>query len=262
VIDQAKTFGYDGIEWRGGHDGHINPSSTAAERATLRSCSRDAGLIVHSITAYTSFTSQSTDKRRANVDELKRYSDLAAEVGARYVRAFAGEIPQGMQPHSQMIGWIADGLEAAAVYAQSVGIQIVLEPHDDFVRSVDVMQILAHLDASTLKVIWDVGNTYAVGEDYREGYALLAPYIEYVHLKDGLRQGNTWRLCLLGEGDVPLRDILRSLVRVHFEGALCVEWEWAWHRELEPPEIALLHSAHVIRSLLAETNSESPPIHR
>jgi len=222
----------------------------------------DAGVIVHSVTAYTSFTSHSASKRRANVDELNRYSDLAAELGARYVRTFAGEIPQGIQPHSQMIGWIADSLEAAAVYAQSVGVQIVLEPHDDFVRAVNVMPILAHLDAPTLKVIWDVGNTYAAGEDYREGYALLAPYIEYVHLKDGRGHGNTWQLCLLDEGDVPLRDVLRHLVRVNFEGALCVEWEWAWHRELEPPEIALLHSAQVIRTLLAETNSESPLIHR
>ena len=67
----------------------------ALERQALRQRSHDAGLIPLAITAYTSFVSPEADELRANVDDLLRHIDLAAEVGARYVRAFLGELIPG-----------------------------------------------------------------------------------------------------------------------------------------------------------------------
>src|SRR5688572_18808276 len=95
VIARASEYGYDGIEWRGGPQGHIQPNAPAGQKATLRQMSSDAGLTALAVTAYTSFVSDISKERRANVDELRRYSDLAAELGAQHVRAFLGELPTG-----------------------------------------------------------------------------------------------------------------------------------------------------------------------
>jgi hypothetical protein len=35
-----------------------------------------------------------------------------------------------------------------------------------------------------------------------------------------------------------------------YTGAFSLEWERAWHPDLDPPEVALPHSLHVMRSLL------------
>ena len=94
VIAQASRLGYDGIEWRGGPQGHIQPSASAEQKATLRQMSADAGLMLLAVTAYTSFVSDNPEERQLNVDEVRRYADLAAELGARYVRVFLGELPQ------------------------------------------------------------------------------------------------------------------------------------------------------------------------
>jgi sugar phosphate isomerase/epimerase len=95
IIAKASEFGYDGIEWRGGPQGHVQPTMPTAQKAVLQKRSMDTGLIVVAVTAYTSFVSPDARERQSNLDELRRYADLAAELDAPYVRTFLGELPEG-----------------------------------------------------------------------------------------------------------------------------------------------------------------------
>src|SRR6266498_5961107 len=110
VIANASEFGYDGIEWRGGPQGHVNPGMLAPQKAALRQMCSDAGLMALAVTAYTSFVSNSAEVQQANVDEVRRYADLAAELGAHYVRVFLGELPEGAKPDASMYENISDCL--------------------------------------------------------------------------------------------------------------------------------------------------------
>src|SRR5215211_430063 len=94
VIAKASEFGYAGIEWRGGTEGHVHPNMSTAKKILIRQSCSDLSLKSLAVTAYTTFVSGSTRQRQANVDELRRYADLAAELDAKYVRAFLGELPQ------------------------------------------------------------------------------------------------------------------------------------------------------------------------
>src|SRR5687768_9029652 len=172
IITKALEFGYEGIEWRGGPQGHVQPTMPAREKAALRKMSGDAGLMALAITTYTSFVSPLAEERQSNVDELRRYADLAAEVEAVYVRAFLGELPADTTIDASIYKNISDCLNAASEYAASVGVNIAVEPHDNFTRSSVVFPIFnqSHPD---LRVIWDTGNTFAVGEDPVEGFELL-----------------------------------------------------------------------------------------
>jgi sugar phosphate isomerase/epimerase len=256
VIERAVAFGYDGIEWRGGNQGHVQPTMPSLKKADLRKMSSDAGLIVLAITTYTSFVSHLVEHRQSNVDELRRYADLAAELDAGYVRAFLGELPEGRRIDSSVYENISDCLNAAAAYAESVGVKIAVEPHDNFTRSTVVVPVFdrdsSHPD---LRVIWDIGNSFAAGEDPAEGFELLKQRLAYVQVKDGVRHGSNWQLCSLGQGNVPLSQAFELLLAEGYQGAFSVEWEYAWHPQLDPPEIALPHELQVVRSLLAEISS-------
>jgi len=256
VIAKAIEFGYDGIEWRGGPDGHLNPSLSPGNRARIRQYCLDAGLMSLAVTAYTSFVSDSARERQMNVDELRRYADLAAALDAKYVRAFLGELPQGKSLDSSIYKKITDCLNDASEYAKSVGVKIAVEPHDNFVRSIDVAPIFyrAH---SSLRVIWDVGNGFAAGEYPAEGFDVLKHHLAYVQIKDGKGRNTNWRLCPLGEGDVPLHRAFGLLLGTNYRGAFSVEWEYAWHPELDPPEIALPAALRAVKKLLADAQPES-----
>jgi sugar phosphate isomerase/epimerase len=256
IMHEAARFGYDGIEWRGGTQGHVQPDMPAAQKTVLKRMSSDIGLMALAVTAYTSFVFE--EERLSNVDELRRYADLAAELGASYVRAFLGELPEGTSLDDTMYQSISECLDAASEYALSVGVKIAVEPHDDFARSSVVAPVFNHPKSHPeLRVIWDIGNAFALGEKPAEGFALLKDRIAYVQVKDGKGRVPNWRLCALGEGDVPLSQAFELLLANGYQSAFSVEWEYAWHPELDPPEVALPAALRTVRELLAAAQTES-----
>ncbi|MGQ0603654.1 MAG: sugar phosphate isomerase/epimerase family protein [Anaerolineales bacterium] len=254
VLTRAAEYGYNGLEWRGGDHGHIQPGMSSAKKTLLRQMSADKGLTAIAITAYTSFVSDDAGVRQANVAELCRYADLAAELGAQCVRAFVGELPSGVDP-ATTYERVTACLATAAEYAHGQGVRIALEPHDDFVRSLAIAPILRAVPHPALGVIWDVGNAYSAGENPTESYELLHERLSYVQVKDGLGRGIAWQLTALGKGDVPLRQAFELLARDKYAGPISVEWEYAWHPELDPPEVALPQAISLVRGLWAEAQS-------
>ena len=254
IIVKAVEFGYQGIEWRGGPQGHVQPLMTAKEKKTLRKLSEDGGLNALAVTTYTSFVSPFVKERQSNIDELKRYADLAADLSAPYVRAFLGELPEKKYLDAALYGNISDCLNSASEYATSVGVRIAVEPHDDFARSPVVLPVLNQTHPDVL-VIWDIGNAFAAGEDPGEGFELLQNRIAYVQVKDGLKSDTQWQLCSLGQGNVPLAKAFELLFMQNYKGAFSVEWEYAWHPELSPPEKALPAALQFVREMLSEIRS-------
>lgn len=250
VISKARTFGYGGIEWRGGPQGHVSPLKTPAERRDLRQRMEAHGLASLAITAYTSFVSSEQRDRQANMDELKRYLDLAAEIGAGHVRVFLGELPAGESlaaAYPRILTCLEEGLQ----HAGGSGVMIAIEPHDDFVRTTTILPILRQIDHPSLGVIWDFGNAYFADEEPETGIHVLKGRIAYVQVKDGRRRGISWQLCPVGQGDVPLGKIFDLLRDSGYAGALSLEWERAWHPELDPPDIALPAALEAILEILA-----------
>jgi sugar phosphate isomerase/epimerase len=135
--------------------------------------------------------------------------------------------------------------------------KIAVEPHDDFVRTSTIVPLLSRVQQPALRVIWDIGNAFAAGEDLEEGFGWLKNRLAYVQVKDGRGRAPDWKLCTVGKGDVPLRQSFELLSAHNYEGAVSVEWEYAWHPELDPPEIALPAALATVRALLAAVQTEA-----
>ena len=96
-----------------------------------------------------------------------------------------------------------------------------------------------------------------MGDDLKAGFELFKNRIAYVQVKDGKGRASEWQLCSLGQGDVPLRRAFELLLAHGYEGALSVEWEYAWHPELDPPEMALPAALRTVRELWSAAQPES-----
>jgi sugar phosphate isomerase/epimerase len=250
VIASAAEFGYDGLEWRGGGQGHVSPNMAPAERQQLRRRVADAGLTSLAVTAYSRFTSPDPAERATQLDELRQHLDLAADLGAQFVRTFVGQLPPG-RAAAEAVPAICECLLAAAEHAAQVGVIVGAETHDDFVRSAAIAEIVNTVGHPALRAVWDVGNAFAAGEDPAQGLRLLGQYLGYVQLKDGVIRDGEWHLTPFGQGQVPLERTLTGLRSIGYHGALSVEWERAWHPELDPPETALPAALAELRRLLA-----------
>lgn len=250
VVERAGTLGFDAIEWRGGPDGHVNPSLTGDGRAALRRRMSDAGVSALAVTAYTTFVRADPADRARQRDDLVAHLDLAADLGASAVRAFVG-IVEDDAPADELVRRVVDGLRPAADHAAKVGVAIALEPHDDFVRSERLVPILRALDHPAVGAIWEIGNAWAAGEAPATGGPALAPWIRYVQVKDGLGSGDDWQLTSLGAGEVPLADAIAFLAARGPLPALSIEWERAWHPELDPADVALGPALETLRRMVA-----------
>jgi peptide/nickel transport system substrate-binding protein len=73
-----------------------------------------------------------------------------------------------------------------------------------------------------------------------QNYTDLGRRILLAQVKDARRTPDgDWKLVLLGEGEVPVREMLGLLAADGYQGWISVEWEKRWHPEIAEPEVAL-----------------------
>ena len=95
--------------------------------------------------------------------------------------------------------------------------------------------------------MWDSHHPYRVGESPADVYANLGRRILLAQVKDARRRpGGDWELVLLGEGEVPVREMLGLLAAGGYRGWISVEWEKRWHPEIAEPQVALPQHLRVL----------------
>src|SRR6476661_209737 len=88
VVRRAAEMGFEGIEWRGGPDGHAGPQLSPSARQTVRNAMDDHGLSAVSVTAYTDLVHSERRVRAASIDQLVEEAEVAIALGASCIRAF------------------------------------------------------------------------------------------------------------------------------------------------------------------------------
>jgi sugar phosphate isomerase/epimerase len=248
IVARAAVMGYDAIEWRGGRDGHVRTTWSRSERAALRRRLADAGVRSLAVTSYSNLVADDPAAVRASADDLVAHAELAADLGARFVRAFLGRHDRPDDPH--VLARAADALRTTVHRIGPTGVAIAVEPHDEFVRGAVVASVLDAVGDPFVGAVWDVGNAWALGEPPAETFAALGRHVRYVQVKDGTGRDETWQLTNLGVGDVPLAEAIRLLTASGPLPPISVEWERAWDSRLAPAELALPQAAELVRSLV------------
>ncbi len=252
AAEQAAANGYAALEVRV-LDGQIIPSDLAPQRRREMQAVLDrTGVEIIALGLSTRFTSPDANARAANLEELRRYIELAEDMGVPMVRTFGGNIEDG-STLDQAIGWVAENLSAVAPFAEQHNVTVLLETHDAFCRGAEVARALQPVDSPNIAAVWDVHHPFRMGESIEDTWHLIGARTHHVHIKDArLRPDGSWQLVLLGEGEVPCHDVLKLLAHEGYQGAISAEWEKKWHPEIEEPEIALPQHAQVLRQWMQQ----------
>ncbi|MGQ9631447.1 MAG: sugar phosphate isomerase/epimerase family protein [bacterium] len=251
--EYLQRYGYNGIEIRGKEE-HISPAASKSRRQEVKKLFDDRGVEILSVAGYTRFTER--EKHPAMLDEIRRNLELAADLGASFLRTFGGDIPQGMSV-GEACEIVAEGLREAVSYAEEFQITIALETHDDFCLSDRVRRIVDLVGSDHLKVLWDVHHPYRFGESPEETAGRFLGKLAYLHVKDSFPLGGGRQLVLLGAGDVPVLEIMRNLRRGGYDGYISVEWEKTWHPELPGCEVAIPQHIFKLREYLKILDREN-----
>jgi sugar phosphate isomerase/epimerase len=247
--EAARRYGYQGVELRL-LDGEIIPADLdAAGRERVKRAL--SGLGIPSVGTSCRFSSPDADERARSRAEAERYLGLAAELGAETIRVFGGNIAGG-DTLEAACGRIAESLNELALAAERAGVLIALETHDAMSAGRTVADVLAQVPSRCVGALWDSHHPYRMGETPGETYRLLEGRILATHVKDARRDGERWQLLPMGEGEVPVREMLGALHEHGWSGWVSVEWEKKWHPELAEPEVALPQHLEVLRRYVEE----------
>ena len=126
----------------------------------------------------------------------------------------------------------------------------LVETHATWSTSGQLKELLHEFDPADVGVLWDVEHPYRSGESAGDTAQALRRFIRHVHFKDSSHAAGKSTPRLLGEGDLPLRDFVRALRAIDYDGWICLETEKRWHGETAPnPDASIPHFAQFMRSV-------------
>jgi sugar phosphate isomerase/epimerase len=255
VIEQAAQMGYATIELRG-IEGEMDltkrPELTGTRLAQTRTDLAALGLRISDLGASARMHESDPSKRAAQLDEGRRFIDLAHALGAPYVRVFGDQVPAG-EDKQAVLARVVSGLRELGEHAKGSGVGVIIESHGDFTDSATLLELLKGAATPSVGLLWDAHHTFVAGKEQPAAtFKALQPYIRHTHLKDSRPEGSGIRYVLTGTGTVPVRETVAVLARGGYKGVYCFEWEKAWHPEIEEPEVAFPHYADVMRTYLTE----------
>jgi sugar phosphate isomerase/epimerase len=240
----GRSWGYAGVELRL-IDGQVFDSSiSAAERARVKKTIADSGLPIVIVDSMILVTVEGVGP------ELHRFLELANDWESPLIRIYGGPLSEEPGARRRQMEAATKVLQEAVPLAERLRVAMAIETHDSFSASSVVAELLATVDSKLVGALWDTLHPHRMGERPVEVYQNFGPRVLHVQVKDARRSAEHkggWQLTPLGEGEVPVREIIGLLAARGYQGYISVEWEKYWQPEIEVPEIALPQHLKVLK---------------
>jgi len=230
TLDEAlpvmKKYGYEGLEPRveWGHRSGIEASLSASERADVRSKVRDAGLEISCVATGVRAATGDPQERAKHMEDLRTYIDLAADLGAKYVRTFGGPRPRDREL-KYIVDYVVEAYLSVLDHAVDRGVTILMETHDDWSHSMEVRAVIEQADHPNLRVLWDIMHPQRLMERPEETFQVIGSLTRHLHAHDGIypEGGTHTEVCFLGEGVFDHATPVSLLSEAGFDGYFSVE---------------------------------------
>ena len=251
IIDFARDNNYSGIEVRGilhQMDLPLVPEFSTKETitTTMKKMS-DRGLKFVDLGSSCALHFPKGEERTKNLDEGKRFIDLAAKLNCPYIRVFPNQIPKD-RDRQETLNLIIDGLKELGAYASNSNVTVLLESHGELIYKKDLLFVMEGAASPHVGLVWDVCNMWVVTKEPPEDvYASLKPFIRHTHIKDLKIENGKEEYVLLGTGIVPIFQAIDLLYKNNYPGYYSFEWEKLWHPEILDPQVALADYPHAIK---------------
>lgn len=251
IVDFAVQNDYTGLELRGLQKQMdltlCNEFINKENRLATLKLMKEKGL--HFVDLGSSCTLHFADpvERKKNLDEGKRFIDLAHEIKCPYVRVFPNLFPKEQGKEATM-DLITKGLLELAEYAKDTKVSVLIESHGDLVKTDDLEKIMIAAENPHVGMIWDVANIWTITKEPPVlVYERLKKYIRHTHIKDAKIVDGKIHYVFLGQGDVPIFEAIDALANDNYKGYFSFEWEKLWHPEIAAPELAIADYSKVMR---------------
>ncbi len=243
IYSMAKDFQFDGIEIRGlGNDifsVKAKPFSDAQLPKTVEKL-KTLGLEIPCLSSGACL--KFADKQEETTAEITAYAKLANCLGTPYIRILADLEPQPADEVDDDA--IAEFLKKLVPVAEEYNVTLLVETNGVYCDTKRLKKLLDKVGSRKIAALWDMHHPYRFkGELPSETVANLGEYIKYTHTKDSVNNNGKIEYKLMGEGDMPIKEMLEALKNVGYTGYVSLEWVKRWSNNLCDAGIVIPHYA-------------------
>jgi len=191
LIRKVADWGLDGLDCTV----YWFPNTSDPYLASLRKLAFKNGVQIYNAGVRVRLAQPTVELQQAEVEQIKKWVDVADRLGASHVRVFGGAIPPEAT-EQQAIGWAVEVLKRGAEYAGTKGITLGVEDDGGLTTAArPTIEIVKQTGSPWAGINADSGNLRADG--YSQFDSML-PYATSVHLKvdiataDGKKEPADW----------------------------------------------------------------------
>ena len=134
---------------------------------------------------------------------------------------------------------VYSALERLLPVAEAKEVTVLVKTSGIYSDTARLRAMLDRFASDRLAALWDVHHPYRDnGESGDDTIKNLGSYVCHVHLRDSDDSGNYQ---LIGEGTMPIVDVMRALSSVNYDAFISLEWKPEWLGDLQDPEIIFPH---------------------
>ncbi|MBR7112185.1 MAG: AMP-binding protein [Clostridia bacterium] len=123
--------------------------------------------------------------------------------------------------------------------AEEKNVSILIKTSGIYADTARLRAMLDRFASDCLAALWDVHHPYRdCGESGDKTIKNLGSYVSHVHMRDSDDEGHYQ---LIGEGTMPIEDVMRALSSVNYDAFISLEWKPDWLEDLKDPEIIFPH---------------------
>jgi len=241
IYSMAKDLGFDGIEIRGlGEDIFTVNAKPFTDDQIEQTINKLSSLHLTIPCLSSSSCLKFQEKAKENYQEIIQYIALASKLGTPYIRILGDLNPQ---PD----GEVDDEIVLAALkdlipIAEEKGVTLLIETNGVYSDTARLRKLLDNAASDAVAALWDIHHPYRfAGETPQKTVQNLGAYIKYVHVKDSIVVNDKIQYKMMGEGDLPIDDIMLALSSIKYDGYISLEWVKRWAADLDDAAVVFPH---------------------
>lgn len=178
------------------------------------------------------------------LEEITACINIAANLHIPNVRIRA----LGKGETAEISDTIAEVIGKILPLAEEKNITLLVETCGVYSDTAALRDLLERFACDNLAALWDMYATYFENsEDPDTTIKNLGNYVKHVHIKDATHTADGTEFCLMGEGEMPIGEMMAALRSVNYDGFVSLEWDPAWCEELDDMEIIFSQFVNFMR---------------
>ncbi len=195
-----------------------------------------------------------TDEKETCITEIEKCIAIANNLHIPFVRLHAGLSDNVTASTDTVIGII----ESTLSKAEEKGITLLLETSGIFSNTELLRDVLERFASDSLAALLDMYSAFFVGkEDAEQIIKNLGAYVRHVHIRDAQKIDGQYEPCLIGEGELPIDDMMLALRSVNYDGYFSLIWDPKWCEELNDMEIIFSQFVNFMKQYGDTSKNES-----